>query len=53
MGGAFVEEEEGVEGRASLEEIIDLLGKSGKPNANTPQDWVVYYNSEKDNNLVK
>lgn len=30
-----------------------LLEKSGKPNANTPQDWVVYYNSEKDNNLVK
>jgi H/ACA ribonucleoprotein complex subunit 4 len=30
-----------------------LLEKNGKPNANTPQDWLVYYNNEKDNNLVQ
>lgn len=29
------------------------LEKSGKPNANTPQDWIVYYNNEKDQNLVQ
>jgi H/ACA ribonucleoprotein complex subunit 4 len=28
-----------------------MLEKTGKPNPNTPQDWVVYYNNEKDNNL--
>jgi H/ACA ribonucleoprotein complex subunit 4 len=28
------------------------LEKNGKPNTETPQDWLVYYNNEKDNNLV-
>ena len=30
-----------------------MLEKTGKPNTNTPQDWVVYYNNEQDNNLQK
>ena len=29
------------------------LEKTGKPNVNTPQDWLVYYNNEKDQNLVQ
>ena len=28
------------------------LEKNGKTNTETPQDWLVYYNNEKDNNLV-
>lgn len=29
------------------------LEKNGKPNGNTPQDYLLYYNNEVDNNLVK
>ena len=29
-----------------------LLQKNGKPNGNTPQDWIAYYNNQKDNNIV-
>ena len=29
-----------------------LLEKTGKPNSQTPPDWLEYYNSEKDNNIV-
>lgn len=29
------------------------LEKNGKPNANTPQNYLVYYNNEEDNNLIK
>ena len=28
------------------------LEKNGKPNVNTPQDYLEYYNNEKDNNIV-
>ena len=28
-----------------------MLEKTGKPNTNTPRDWIQYYNNEKDNNL--
>jgi hypothetical protein len=29
-----------------------LFKENGKPNEETPQDWLLYYNNEKDNNLV-
>jgi H/ACA ribonucleoprotein complex subunit 4 len=30
-----------------------LLEKNGKPNAQTPQDWTVYYVNEENNNVPK
>ena len=29
-----------------------LLEKNGKPNANTPQDWAVFYKDEQANNIL-
>lgn len=30
-----------------------MLEKNGKPNVNTPQDWVLFYKDEGNNNLPK
>jgi H/ACA ribonucleoprotein complex subunit 4 len=30
-----------------------LLEKNGKPNANTPQDWAIFYKDETNNNILK
>lgn len=41
--------------RASRKKVLisnGKLDKHGKPNSNTPQDWMVYYVDEKNNNLL-
>jgi len=41
--------------RASRKKLLmkeGLLEKNGKPNTNTPQDWVMFYKDEQQNNIL-